>query len=41
MSMYEKFKEGQVGLSVCKEEPGRAAVATNGEPGAARSLSSD
>ena len=41
MSMYEKFKERQVGLGVCKEEPGRAAIATNGVPAAAGSLSSD
>ena len=37
----EKFKERQVGLGVCKEEPGRAAIATNGEPAGAGSLSSD
>ena len=41
MSMYEKFKERQAGLGVCKEEPGRAAIATSGEPAAAGSLSSD
>ena len=41
MSMYERFKERQVGLGVCKEEPGRAAIATNGEPAGAGSLSSD
>ena len=39
--MYERFKERQVGLGVCIEEPGRAAIATNGEPAAAESLSSD
>ena len=41
VSMYERFKERQVGLGVCKEEPGRAAIATNGEPAGAGSLSSD
>ena len=41
VSMYERLKERQVGLGVCKEEPGRAAIATNGVPAAAGSLSSD
>ena len=41
VSMYERFKERQVGLGVCKEEPGRAAIATNGEPAGAGSLSND
>ena len=40
MSMYERFKERQVGLGVCKEEPGQAAIATNGELAGAGSLSS-
>ena len=35
VSMYERFEERQMGLGVCKEEPGRAAIATNGEPAAA------
>ena len=39
--VYERFKERQVGLGVCKEEPGRAAISTNWEPAAAGSLSSD
>ena len=39
--MYERFKEMQVGLGVCKEEPGRAAIATNGEPAAAGIISSE
>ena len=30
-----------MGLVVCKEEPGRAAIATDREPAAAGSLSSD
>ena len=41
VSMYERFRERQVGLGVCKEEPGWAAIATNGEPAGAGSLSSD
>ena len=32
VSMCERFKEGQMGLVVCIEEPGRAAMATNREP---------
>ena len=39
VSMYERFKEKHVGLGVCKEEPGRAAIASSGEPAGARSLS--
>ena len=39
--MYERFRERQVGLGVCTLEPGRAAIATNGEPVVAESLSSD
>ena len=41
VSMHERFKERQVGLGVCKEEPGRAAIATNGEPAGVGSLNSD
>ena len=41
VSLYERFKKRQVGLGVCKEEPGRAAIATNGEPAGAGSLSSE
>ena len=41
VSMYEILKERQVGLSVRKEEPGRAAKATSGEPAGAGSLSSE
>ena len=41
MSIYGRFKERQTGLGVCKEEPGRAAIATNGEPAAAGIISSD
>ena len=39
--MYEMFKERQTGLGVRKEEPGRAALATNGEPSAAGIISSE
>ena len=39
--LYKRFNERQVGLGVCKEEPGRAAIATNGEPAGAGSLCSD
>ena len=41
MSICERFNGRQEGLGVCKEEPGRAAIATNGEPLGAGSLSSD
>ena len=41
MSMYERLKERQVGLGVCKDEPGRASIATNGQPAAAECLNSD
>ena len=41
VSMYERFKERQMGLGVCKEEPGLAAIAANGEPAGAGSLSND
>ena len=41
VSLYERFKKRQVGLGVCKEEPGRAAIATNVEPAGAGSPSSD
>ena len=41
MSMFERFEERQAGLVVSKEEPGRAAIATDGEPAADGSLSSD
>ena len=41
VSICEKLKERQMGRVVCKEEPGRAAIATNGEPAGAESLSSD
>ena len=41
MSICERFEERQVGLVVCKEEPGRAAIATDEEPAGAGSLSSD
>ena len=41
VSMYERFKERQMGLDMCKEEPGQAAIAANGEPAAAGSISSD
>ena len=41
MSMYERFNKRHVELGVCKEEPGREAIATNGEPAAAGSLSND
>ena len=41
MSMCERFKERQMGLRVCKEEPGMAAIVTNGEPAAAGIISSD
>ena len=41
MSICERFNGRQEGLGVCKEEPGRAAIATNGEPAGAGSLSSE
>ena len=41
VTMYKRFKERLVRLGVCKVEPGRAAIATNGEPVGAGSLSSD
>ena len=40
VSMYDRFKERQVKLGVCKEESGREAIATNEESAGAASIRS-